>query len=537
MFIVKYYILAALLCLFAAILMPYVILQILFSWCFLSLTLVSFAYAFDIPSIFRKRQDGKIAAWIRWAYIPFLLGAKAYNAWARRYDTVPAIQQVLPGLYLSRRLLPSDLEELNDKKINCIVDVTAEFVGLESAMTDKKFNYLTIPTLDHKVPSLHKLIHALNWIDTQLSLSQSVVVHCALGRGRSVFVVAAYMLSKDSSLSVEEVLSKLNKTRSTAKLNRGQIKILHAIKNKEQLQFEKPAWLIANPVSGGKKWQENMQQLIRELTKKYRLKIHETTKSSSAAEITQLALSEGIDQIIVGGGDGTVTEVATELINTKITLGIIPLGTANALCHVLYGVTTKFSPIENACNAIVSGKAKEIDTAQCNKQTILLLLGIGLEQEMIKHAHREEKNTQGQLAYLSGFFNAALSEKTQKLKVTFDNEKAMTINANSLVIANIAPFSTVLAHGGKQPEPDDGKLHISYLAAASGVGERILALSDITLSSIGVKESSSLFEANTAKKVNITAEQPVDYVIDGEHFSSNSLTISINPKSLKVYTP
>ncbi|MCV5372059.1 hypothetical protein OFD18_28120, partial [Escherichia coli] len=104
-----------------------------------------------------KSQDGKIVWWIRWAFIPFLLGAKAYNAWERRRDTVPPIQQVSENLYLSRRLFPSDLAFLDSHDISCIVDVTAEFAGLESAMTDKQFNYLSIPVLDHKAPTLERL--------------------------------------------------------------------------------------------------------------------------------------------------------------------------------------------------------------------------------------------------------------------------------------------------------------------------------------------------------------------------------------------
>ena len=112
MFIIKYYILGALISLLAAIYIPQIMVSLLFLWVSLSLALVSVAYVFDIPSIFRKNQDGKIVRWIRWAFIPFLLGARAYNAWERRRDTVPPIQKVSDNLYLSRRLFQSDLDFL-----------------------------------------------------------------------------------------------------------------------------------------------------------------------------------------------------------------------------------------------------------------------------------------------------------------------------------------------------------------------------------------------------------------------------------------
>jgi YegS/Rv2252/BmrU family lipid kinase len=536
MFIVKYYLTAAVLCFFLAFYLANAFIQALLIWLGLSLSLVSIAYTFEMPSIFRKSQDGKISAWVQWAFIPFLTGAKLYNAWARRNDKTPAIQKVQDHLYLSRRLFNEDLNTLQAQNITCIVDVTAEFVGLESAMTDNEFDYLNIPTLDHQVPSLKQLFHALNWIDVQISQSNAVVVHCALGRGRSVFVVAAYILSQDSSLSVEQVLTSLNEIRNTANLNRTQLKILHAIQNKKQLQLKPPTWLIINPVSGGGKWLEYQQQLLRELTKTMRLRIHETTPSLSAKDITENAIKEGVSTVIVGGGDGTVTEVAGALIHRDITLGIIPLGTANALCHVLYGINSKVSPIESACKAITSDNIQKIDTAQCNGQPILLLLGIGFEQKMIKHAHREEKNEQGQLAYLTGFFNAVTNDESQELTVKFNDETSENINVHSLVVANIAPFSTVLAHGGKAPRVNDGQLHATYLDNTESLGGRLLALSDLTLSSLGLQDKSTLFQYQDAQRIVIQAKEAIDYVIDGENFSAKELSISIKPESLKVFS-
>ncbi|PFG45612.1 YegS/Rv2252/BmrU family lipid kinase [Vibrio sp. ES.051] len=545
MFIIKYYILGALISLLAAIYIPQIIISLLLLWVSLSLTLVSVAYVFDIPSIFRKNQDGKIVRWIRWAFIPFLLGARAYNAWERRRDIVPPIQKVSDNLYLSRRLFQSDLDFLESNDISCIVDVTAEFAGLESAMTDKQFHYLSIPVLDHKAPTLERLRHAINWIDTQTSCSRSVVVHCALGRGRSVFVVAAYLLSKDPSLTVESVMKKINDVRSTARLNKLQIKTLRAISEKGVLGLAQSTWMVVNPVAGGGKWEENEQHLIRELTKKYRLSIHQTSESLSAEQLTQQAKQRGAKQIIVAGGDGTVTEVASQLVDTDIKLGIVPLGTANALCHVLYGVGAKLSPVEKACEALLSGRCQRIDTAECNQRLILLVLGIGFEQKMIKHAQREEKNTLGQLAYLTGFFNAVVAKDTQTLKVVMDNTPSsdpnhraeQTLAIHSFVVANIAPFSTLLAQGGGAPQPDDGKLHITYLDNTESLGGRLVALSELTLTSVGAQEKSTRFKYTTAQHMTICADKPIEYVIDGELYSDKQLTIRIRPQSLNVFVP
>ncbi|MEO9654228.1 diacylglycerol kinase family protein [Marinomonas sp.] len=537
MFIVKYYLVIAMVCLAAAVAVPNLAISAFFVWCFLSFSLVSCAYVFDIPAIFRKRQDGKIHWWIRWAFIPFLLCVKFYNAWAIKRDKVDPIQQVAPNLYVSRRLFRADLAFLESQNISCILDVTAEFSGLESAMTNQQFHYLTTPVLDHKVPKVSHLVHTLNWIDTQLQQSRSVVVHCALGRGRSVFVVAAYLLSKDPSLSVTEALQKINAVRTSAKLNRFQLDVLKALRQEGVLALESACPLIANPVSGGGKWALCEQQVIRELSQKYPLNIRLTTPDVSAQALAEEALSTGCKELIVSGGDGTVSEVASVVAEQPVSLGIIPLGTANALCHVLYGVASKVSPVDKACDAILSGNHRAIDVAYCNGKLVLLVVGIGFEHSMIDYAQREKKNQSGQFAYLTGFFNAVVDGKKQRFQTQIDDQEATEMDLQSLVVANTSPFSTVLAQGGGMPAPDDGKLHISYLADTPDLGQRLFALSDITATSLGLQKQSQAFDYSVARTVKITSDDPIHYVVDGEAYQADKVAVSIKQKSLTVCIP
>ncbi len=501
--------------------------------------LVCIAYYLDIPTIFRKKQDGKISVWIRWAFLPFLIAVRFYNWLVIRRDKVEPIQQISDNLYLSRRLFKSDVDFLARKNITCIVDVTAEFVGIEGAMTEDKFDYLNVPVLDHKAPSLHRLRHAINWMDTHISMGNSVVVHCALGRGRSVFVVAAYLLSKDPSLNVEQVMEEINQIRSVARLNNTQLKVLSAIKRKKQLHLPAPAWLIANPIAGGGKWQSESEFILRELTKRYRFKVMVTSKQVSASQFAAEAATEDIKVVIACGGDGTVCEVAQKLVNTDVRLGVVPCGKANALSHVLYGLSAKVTPISRACEIILEDNIKEIDTAICNEHLMLLVVGLGIEQRMIEYANRKQKDKQGQMAYLAGFLNNAVSDKTLSVIMELDNKESMELEIHSLAIANTAPFTTLLAQGGEVPNVDDGKLHITYLKASESMPQQLLALSDLALSSLGVKHESDIFEYAQAFCVTILPafeSDLINYVVDGEMYSASKLNIRLQPKSLKVFS-
>jgi diacylglycerol kinase family enzyme len=104
--------------------------------------------------------------------------------------------------------------------------------------------------------------------------------------------------------------------------------------------------------------------------------------------LAEQAVANAPDTVIACGGDGTVSEVAASLVNTDIKLGLLPMGTTNALCHVLLGIKVKLLPVETACSCIITGHTRLIDTAICNDRVVLLLVGLGFGQKMIEAASR-----------------------------------------------------------------------------------------------------------------------------------------------------
>ena len=60
-----------------------------------------------------------------------------------------------------------------------------------------------------------------------------------------------------------------------------------------------------------------------------------TRGQADAAEQARQAIAEGCDTIFACGGDGTAHDVLQGMVGSDAALGIIPLGTANALAHDL----------------------------------------------------------------------------------------------------------------------------------------------------------------------------------------------------------
>ena len=507
---------------------------IVFYWTALSLLLVSTAYIFNTAKIFRKRENGVIPFYIRWAFVPFLFGVQIYNAWSRKRDKVPPIQKINENLFLACRLFPSDIDTLKDNGITAILDVTCEFDGLEWSSTQENINYLNIPVLDHSIPTHSQLNQAINWIHHHIKENRRVVVHCALGRGRSVFVMAAYLLSQNKNADVHEVLAQIKETRETANLNKHQLRHLAKRHKKGELLIKNKAVLIANPVSGTRLWQEKEHLIVARLSAYYDLKVLTTSQDVNGIELAKQAITQKPDMIIACGGDGTVAEVASVLVNTQCKLGIIPMGTANALAHVLMGISSKFIPVEQACDLIIDGQTSTIDTAYCNNELVLLLAGIGFEQSMIEKADRESKNKSGQLAYLNGFFEAFGEQKSQLLSVKLDDNEPKEICTNSFIVANAAPFTTLLAQGGGQPDHSDGLLDVNWLTPNNENSTTILSIAELMFSSLTQTHLAINSHHTNAKRVEVTGEGELKYVLDGEVKTAHKLVITIEPASLNV---
>ena len=80
-------------------------------------------------------------------------------------------------------------------------------------------------------------------------------------------------------------------------------------------------------------------------------------KGKSLESATRSLRDEGFDVIVAGGGDGTVSTVAAELVGAEAALGIIPLGTLN---HFAYDLGVPLD-LDSAVELTCSGAPSAID--------------------------------------------------------------------------------------------------------------------------------------------------------------------------------
>ncbi len=533
------YLTGALVALFAAIFAQHWITKTLLLWCFLALAMVSAAYWFNLAGVFRKRQGGKIPIYIRWLLYPFLAGVTVYNWLARRRDNVAAWHEVADGLYVGRRLFAADVEALKEQGIGAILDVTAEFDALDWASAEAKMVYLNLPVLDHVAPSDHQIHEALQWIQHQHDEGRKVLVHCALGRGRSVFIVAAYLLMRTEASGVAEVLRSIQGERSIARLNSMQEQALERFAKDNKLLLAKDVWIVANPVSGGGKWQDAKAEVLDFLAPYFNAHVLETTPETNAAKRAEEALDQGAKLIIAVGGDGTLTEVASALRNTDAVMAMIPMGTANSLSQALWGLSSKISPVSAACTTVIEGRCHAVDVGLVNDKPMLLCAAVGFEEQMISKADREAKDKLGQFAYLQALWQAVNENEVLELEVALDDGAFESWRTSSLIVANAAPITTLLAQGRGNPMMDDGKLDLTWLEPKDSGEKNVLSLMELLYA--GMTEDNLGVNTGHTQATSVTVRRAdgseLKFAIDGEIYADTEIRISLQPRALNILIP
>ena len=136
-----------------------------------------------------------------------------------------------------------------------------------------------------------------------------------------------------------------------------------------------------NPISGIGK-QKDVEQLIADRLDKTRFlpSISYTNAPGHAVGISRKAAVDGVEVVVAVGGDGTVNEVASGLVDTKTALAIVPAGSGNGLArHLNIPMNLK-----GAIDVINKGKILKIDTATINGQLFVNVAGVGFDAAVAK---------------------------------------------------------------------------------------------------------------------------------------------------------
>jgi diacylglycerol kinase family enzyme len=104
-------------------------------------------------------------------------------------------------------------------------------------------------------------------------------------------------------------------------------------------------------------------------------------------DAARMAVADGAEMVVVGGGDGSVSAVAGVLAGTEVVLGILPMGTLNHFAGDM-GIPPH---LEHAARLIAEGKSRAVDVGEVNGRRFVNNASIGLYPHIVSRRERQQE--------------------------------------------------------------------------------------------------------------------------------------------------
>lgn len=286
-------------------------------------------------------------------------------------------------------------------------------------------------------------------------------------------------------------------------------------------------YFIVNPISGKGKHNITLDYIKPFFDEsQYDIQVSFSTYKKHAIELTQQAIASKADVIVACGGDGTIHEVATELVGTNIAFGVVPVGSGNGLASNL----SIPKDIEQAIMRVRDGKIFSMDVGSVNGEYFFSNMGFGIDATIIDKYEKSGKRKLG--AYINAALNSAQEYVAKKMLVTY-NGKTKEVNPLLLFISNSNEMGYSMSLTPKA-SLTDGKL--DYLMVP-----RIGLLKQLTFGLYVLLKKTEKFRKTDYVQTDVIHVEIVDHEknglqMDGEYYEydTNKFEIKVLQGALKV---
>jgi diacylglycerol kinase (ATP) len=158
---------------------------------------------------------------------------------------------------------------------------------------------------------------------------------------------------------------------------------------------------------------------------------HAVKNKSETLNLLKREVEAGANTVIVGGGDGTLSECAGHLIHTEVAMGVLPLGTGNTFARSI-GIPLG---LEDAARTIADGHVQTIDVGRVNQQVFLNSVSIGLSCEIAGALDKRTKRRLGLLSWPVIGARVIATHHPVVLKITSE-EKSFPVRTHQLLVVN-----------------------------------------------------------------------------------------------------
>lgn len=285
--------------------------------------------------------------------------------------------------------------------------------------------------------------------------------------------------------------------------------------------------LIVNPTSGKGRGAVVAEQASRTLHERgLANEVVYSRSPSDPAELARAAVRAGRPLVIGVGGDGLVSQVASELVGSDTVLGIIPAGVGNDFARGL-GIPLD---IAQACAVLAQGRARRVDVGQANDRYFFSVAVMGLAAEVNRKANQFRRLRVSAL-YTVLTVATVFTDKPLLFTVTYDGQER---RCYSWLIAVGNTWSCArgmaLVPGAR---PDDGLLEACIVNGMS----KLELLYTFPRVFRGTHIYHTGFETLRGREIAIRADSPCEIYADGERIGPLPVVLRAVPQALSVMVP
>ena len=177
----------------------------------------------------------------------------------------------------------------------------------------------------------------------------------------------------------------------------------------------KPAHrLLLNPLAARGRSRSRIDALLHE----EHVELREIASPAAMAAEARLAATEGLDRVLVAGGDGAIHHAIRGLAGTDCALGVVPVGTGNDLARAL-GVPR--DPLDAGRLALRTA-SRPIDLGRIDGLPFACVLGAGLDSEVNRRL-RAFRRLPAKLAYAAATLRALASFVPRTIEIDADSTR------------------------------------------------------------------------------------------------------------------
>lgn len=285
--------------------------------------------------------------------------------------------------------------------------------------------------------------------------------------------------------------------------------------------------------------------LVGALAHQFQLEVKTTEHRGHAAELGAQARADGLDCVIVLGGDGSVNEVVNGMMadgpsGKMPILGVVPGGSANIISRTLGFPNDPIEATGELISSLRANRTRTIGLGRANGRWFLANAGLGVDAEII--ADMESQREAGKVAtpsrYLATSVKRILFEtdrKTPKLAAVIPGEP-MVKGIYVAIIQNCSPW-TFLGGMPVNPSPQadfDTGLDLWALRSMNLATSSIQARRIVTRSGPG--RTKNVLAKHDLEEFRIICDPPTTLQVDGEGLGEVAqIGFESVPEALTVY--